>query len=78
MLCDDVKRVVYFFLDGSLGNQKLRDLETHLSTCPDCEIRVAVQRRLRDFVRGRLAPMQAPDHLRIRLTQTIRHFAPAD
>jgi mycothiol system anti-sigma-R factor len=78
MLCDDVKRVVYFFLDESLGSQKKRDIEIHLSDCPDCEIRIVVQRRLRAFVRERLTPMQAPDHLRIRLSETIRQFATAD
>jgi mycothiol system anti-sigma-R factor len=78
MLCDDVKRVVYFFLDESLGSQKKRDIETHLSKCPDCETRVVVQRRLRAFVRERLTPMQAPEHLRSRLSETIRQFATAD
>jgi mycothiol system anti-sigma-R factor len=77
MLCDDVKRVVYFFLDGSLGSQKRTDLETHLGHCPDCEVRIVVQRRLREFVRARLTPLQAPDHLRVRLTETIRQYAPA-
>lgn len=76
MLCDDVKRVVYFFLDGSLGSQKQHDLETHVGHCPDCEVRIVVQRRLRQFVRGRLSPMQAPDHFRVRLTETIRRYAP--
>ena len=78
MLCDDVKRVVYFFLDESLGSQKKHDIEIHLSNCPDCEIRVVVQRRLRLFVRERLSPMNAPDHLRTRLSETIRQFAAAD
>ena len=78
MLCDDVKRVVYFFLDGSLGSQKRRDLETHLSDCPDCTLRILIQRKLREFVRGRLTKMQAPDRLRARLSETIRQYAPAD
>ena len=30
MLCRDVKRVVYFFLDGSLGERKKQDLNSHL------------------------------------------------
>ena len=54
MLCDDVKRVVYFFLDGSLGHQKQHAFEIHLSNCPDCEIRIIVHRKLRAFVRKRL------------------------
>lgn len=76
MLCDDVKRVVYFFLDGSLSSHKHRDIEIHLSNCPDCEIRVVVQRRLRSFVRKRLSRVAAPDTLRIRLSHSLR-TAPA-
>ena len=72
MLCDDVKRVVYFFLDGSLAGDRKHDVELHLKKCSDCEIRVVVQRRLRTFVRARLAPLTAPDSLRARLAAAIR------
>ena len=72
MLCDDVKRVVYFFLDGSLSDQKRQTLEIHLSTCPDCETRVTIHRRLRGFFRRRLAHITAPETLRVRVTQAIR------
>ncbi len=78
MLCDDVKRVVYFFLDGSLGNQKHQAFEIHLSDCPDCEIRIVVSRKLRSFIRRRLSPVAAPETLRIRLTQTLRSAPLAD
>jgi mycothiol system anti-sigma-R factor len=72
MLCDDVKRVVYFFLDGSLGHQKQHAFEIHLSNCPDCEIRIVVHRKLRSFVKKRLAPVVAPETLRIKLTRSLR------
>ena len=72
MLCDDVKRVVYFFLDGSLGHQKQHAFEIHLSNCPDCEIRIVVSRKLRSFVRKRLTPVAAPETLRIKLTRSLR------
>ena len=72
MLCDDVKRVVYFFLDGSLGHQKQHAFEIHLSNCPDCEIRIVVSRKLRSFVRHRLTPVAAPETLRIKLTRSLR------
>jgi len=77
MLCDDVKRVVYFFLDGSLGHQKQHAFEIHLVNCPDCEIRIIVHRKLRSFVRRRLSPVAAPETLRVRLTQSLRSM-PAD
>jgi mycothiol system anti-sigma-R factor len=72
MLCDDVKRVVYFFLDGSLSDQKRQNIEIHVSNCPDCEIRIFVQRKLRSFVRQRLSPIAAPETLRIRLSRSLR------
>ncbi|HEX8154936.1 MAG TPA: zf-HC2 domain-containing protein [Thermoanaerobaculia bacterium] len=74
MLCDDVKRVVYFFLDGSLGANKQTDFNSHLSSCPDCERRTQVSKRLREFVRRRVDRISAPDHLKVRLTRSIRAF----
>ena len=74
MLCDDVKRVLYFFLDGSLGERKQTDLKTHISICPECERREAIQRRLREFVQRRLARIEAPDRLKARLHRSVRAF----
>ena len=72
MLCKDVKRVLYFFLDGSVSDSKKQALEIHLSNCPDCEVRIVVHRKLRSFIRKRLTPVSAPETLRIRLTQSLR------
>ncbi|HYI09342.1 MAG TPA: zf-HC2 domain-containing protein [Thermoanaerobaculia bacterium] len=72
MLCDEVKRVMYFFLDESLGDSKRHAVEIHVSGCPDCEVRVVVHKKLRSFIRRRLSPVLAPDTLRIRLTQSLR------
>jgi anti-sigma factor (TIGR02949 family) len=72
MGCDDVKRVIYFFLDGSLADAKRLDITQHLSLCPECEQRSRIQRRLREFVQRRLRPVPAPEHLRIRLSRLLR------
>lgn len=72
MICDDVKRVAYFFLDGSMGEKKQSDFKTHVSLCPDCEQRVSIHRRLRDFVTKRLARATAPPTLRQRLIRSFR------
>ena len=72
MLCDDVKRVIYFFLDGSLGDQKKQHVEIHLNNCQDCTIRIVIQRRLRGFIQKRLARLNAPDNLRVRVVQSLR------
>lgn len=74
MVCDDVRRVIYFFLDGQLGEKKQQDLNSHLHLCPDCEQRTLIQQRLRSFVRKRLPPYDAPAHLKQRLTRAVRAF----
>ena len=77
MLCRDVKRVVYFFLDGSLGEKRRQDLKSHLSLCPDCERRLRVHAALRSFLLARYARLAttAPDRLKRRLTRSIRAFS---
>jgi mycothiol system anti-sigma-R factor len=76
MICRDVKRVVYFFLDGSLGPNKQQDFDKHLKLCPDCETRTRLQERLRAFLQRRVTRISAaaPDHLKTRLTRSIRAF----
>jgi mycothiol system anti-sigma-R factor len=72
MLCNDVKRVVYFFLDGTLGEQKKKDFNSHLNLCHECEARMNLHRRLRFFFRKRLARITAPERLKQRLARTLR------
>ena len=74
MLCDDVRRTVYFFLDGSLAEAKQRDFKTHIEECPDCGTRTQVQVRIRRFVLRRLAPQPAPSRLKTRLLRSLRAF----
>lgn len=72
MLCKDVKRVLYFFLDGSVSASTTQALEIHQSNCPDCEVHIVVHRKFRSFIRKRLSPIHAPETLRVKLTQTLR------
>ncbi len=76
MVCDDVRRIAYFFLDGQLEAAKRGDLEGHLTACPDCDCRVTIHRRFRAFVRARLRAIPAPPRLRERLHSAIA--APRD
>ena len=75
MLCKDVKRVVYFFLDETLGDSSRKNFSQHVGVCPDCDQRVRVHEKLRSLVRSRLARVGAPDRLKTRLTRSIRAFA---
>jgi len=75
MLCREVKRVAYFFLDGTLDAKRKRDFNKHLKLCSDCETRTAIHRRIRLFVQKRLARLVAPTRLKQRLTRSLRAFA---
>jgi mycothiol system anti-sigma-R factor len=72
MLCDDVRRTVYFFLDGSLAEPKKKDFTEHIDLCPDCETRTKVHQRLRVFIIRRLRPDSAPERLKQRLARAFR------
>src|SRR5689334_18975967 len=72
MLCDDVKRAVYLFLDGSLPESVKVDFTAHIHLCPDCDNRTKVQQRLRVFIVRRLKPESAPERLKQRLVRTFR------
>ena len=76
MLCRDVKRVVTFFLDGSLGEVKKQEFDSHVRLCRDCDERTKILTKLRIFVERRLDRIctPAPDHLKTRLTRSIRAF----
>ena len=76
MLCRDVRRVLYFFLDGSLGEKKRQDFKSHVSLCPDCDRRMRIQSALRSFLQLRFARLYgtAPERLKRRLTRSIRAF----
>jgi mycothiol system anti-sigma-R factor len=75
MLCREVKRVVYFFLDGTLDAQRKRDFSKHLKLCPECESRITISKRIRIFVKKRLSRMSAPARFKQRLSRSLRAFA---
>lgn len=75
MRCNDVKRVAYFFLDGTLNSAQQTDFSKHLNLCPECEARTAIHLRIRLFLRKRLTRLSAPARLKQRLTRSLRAFA---
>lgn len=72
MICDEIRRLAYFYLDGAVSSTKAANFESHLDHCPDCGTRLAVHRRVREFVKVRLRPVPAPEHLRARIQKTCR------
>ena len=77
MGCHEVKRVIYFFLDGALSKQKYRDILEHLRLCPDCDERKRIQERLRSFVRRKIGHIPATDRFKQRLTRSLRAVSSA-
>ena len=75
MLCRKLERVAYFFLDGTLDAKQKRIFSKHLKLCPECEQRTTIHRRIRNFLKKRLAPLVAPARLKQRLTRSLRAFA---
>ena len=72
MGCDDVRRVIYFFLDDSLGESRKQDVGKHLNVCPDCGQRARISKRIRDFFRRRIQRVSATDRFKTRLARSIR------
>lgn len=72
MGCDDVRRVIYFFLDDSLGETRKQDVGKHLNICPECGQRARISKRIRDFFRRRMHSISAPERFKTRLTRSIR------
>lgn len=72
MRCNDVRRAVYLFLDGSLDEPAHVDFTSHIQLCPECDTRTKVQRRIRVFIVSRLRPESAPERLKQRLIRTFR------
>lgn len=74
MVCDDVKRIAYFFLDGKLGKNRNDDFQTHLRECDDCDYRIIVHRRIRLFLKKRLGAKLAPERLRAKIRTAFSNF----
>ena len=72
MGCNDVQRVIYFFLDDSLGETKKQDVGKHLKVCPDCGQRMRISKRIREFFQRRIQRISAPERFKTRLTRSIR------
>ena len=71
MVCDDVKKIAYFFLDETLGPKKRDQVVSHLRRCSPCADFVSILKRLRAFVRNRLPKIVAPNALRERISRSM-------
>ena len=74
--CDDVRRVAYFYIDGTLGASKAEYVTSHLSECRDCDSRFRLHRSIRNFICKRLSGAPAPESLRSRILSLCRSAQP--
>jgi mycothiol system anti-sigma-R factor len=72
MICGDVRRFAYVFLDEELSTERRAEFARHLEECPGCGDRVTIHRRLRAMVRRRLERQSAPSKLRERIHAALR------
>lgn len=73
MVCGELKHLVYFYLDGTVGSVKADEFRLHIDGCDDCARYVGVEERLRRFLRSRLGRRCAPDGLRERIHDAVVH-----
>ncbi len=74
MFCDEVKRIAYTFLDGTLADSQSSEIQTHLKACQHCDERFVIHRRFRHFLKGRLSARHAPDTLYSKLKTALAAF----
>lgn len=72
MICNEIRRLAYFYLDGTVASEKAARMESHVERCPDCGTRLTIHRRLREVIRLHLGPIPAPKALRDRVQQACR------
>ena len=70
--CEEVLAEVEDYLHGELDPDRARVLAAHLSTCSPCWDRAEFARKLKDVVRMKCRSQVTPEHLVIRIKQTIR------
>jgi anti-sigma factor RsiW len=71
MGCDAARRKFFPYLDGELAGEEQTTLETHLSTCPDCQRLIHLERTFRARYLDRLRPDPAPELIRREVSRLL-------
>ena len=67
MICDDVRKYDYAYLDGEFDRRERAEFEAHITVCAPCRGHVEAAASFRDGLRRHLRCDQAPTHLRARI-----------
>ena len=76
MNCREVEELVGGYLDRELPPAEAAEVATHLQGCTACGALLDRHRALGAAVRGAFPPLRAPDVLRMRVREALRHAAP--
>ena len=67
MICDDVRKYDYTYLDGEFDRRERAEFEAHITVCAPCRGHVEAAASFRDGLRRHLRCDEAPTHLRARI-----------
>lgn len=71
MNCDDIAHGIYVFVDGEFAAPEQADFEAHLRNCAHCRGVLARDGRFLQAVRDQAPAVEAPDHLRQRISEAL-------
>ena len=74
--CSDAVHTMYHFLDGELTPERKADIQQHLEQCLPCFEAFDFEAELRQLIAQKCRE-QAPDALRERIAEAIRHEGPS-
>jgi anti-sigma factor RsiW len=69
--CEGLDVQLSAYIDGELEGLAVAGVEAHLKQCPGCAGRVERERRLRSALRTHLAPVKAPERLRVAVREAV-------
>lgn len=77
MDCNRARELLFLIIDDEVDGDDARALESHLTGCQRCARRVVFVRKLVMVVRERCVRRAAPDHLRVRILDSLRQRQPS-
>jgi mycothiol system anti-sigma-R factor len=77
MDCNRARELLFLIVDDEVGVAESEALKAHVSGCQPCSRRVVFTRRLVTVVRERCVRREAPDHLRLRILDSLRQRQPS-
>lgn len=72
--CTQIGEGLSAFLDGEVAEAERREIEAHLSACPQCRAHLQAEGAVRSLVRGRRERLRepAPPDLRLRIVRAVQ------